>query len=169
MFYLQEKLTQEKIQSEIERFVFEAMNIDGSSQTLDFRSFKMDDGWKDLYEVQKEKNRDLYEFMTWFGNRGGEIKLEITRGKQISSGLQLRVNFLFGSKDIEVTKKLVRFGWKLVEFGFEHRLHLEEVYEKNNVSEFIYNSMNLFNDYEWIIYEYKTTNTENQDTAYDPL
>lgn len=169
MFYLQEKLTQEKIQSEIERFVFEAMNIDGSSQVLHFCSFMMDKGWKDFYEEEKEERRDLKEFMLWHGNSGGEIQLQIVRSKQISSVFQLRVDFLYVSKDIEVTKKLVRFGWKLGEIGFEHRLHLEEVYEKNNVSEFIYNSMNMFNDYEWIIYKYKTTNTDNQETAYDPL
>ena len=150
MFYLQDKLTQEKIQSEIKRFVFEATRIEVGRPTMYLRSFKMDEGWKDFYEEEKEERRDLKEFMSWHGNHREEIHLVITKSSQVSSSPKIEVSFI-GKPNEETFEKLINLGWKINGSQMVYSFQQEEVYEKDNVSLFFYNTICLYADYEWII------------------
>ena len=149
MFYLQDKLTQEKIQSEIERFVFEARQVTVGSARMELECFEMDKGWKDFYEEEKERLRDLKEFMGLNGNRVCRLDLKIFQSRELYRP-KIEAD-LDGKIDEETFKKLIDLGWKINGRSMVYSFQQEEVYEKDDVSLFIYNTINLYDDYEWII------------------
>ena len=149
IFYLQDKLTQEKIQSEIERFVFEARQVTVGSARMQLECFEMDEGWKDFYEEEKERLRDLNEFMRLNGNYVCNLDLKIFQSHELYRP-KIEAD-LVGKIDEETFKKLIDLGWKINGWRMVYSFQQEEVYEKDDVSLFIYNTINLYDDYEWII------------------